>query len=240
MKIASLALTTLLTLTLAACDSTNSNGEKQLDLTQPLVFDFAENDQSFKPIFSDYPVNGEAFFKLSAEHRALPAPFADKTGWWLYGSNHSDDLLMAIKGRIAGVRANTLYRVALELDFISNVEGGCFGVGGSPGDSVFVKLAAATKEPVNRVDDGNHYRISTDVGNQANGGTEGKVVGNIANGDECLGNNRYREKTVKTQDGIDVMSDDNGEFWVMALTDSGFEAATEIHMTRLTLRFVKP
>ena len=240
MKIAPLALTTVLALTLAGCDSSNGSSEKQIDLTQPVVFDFAENDQSFKAIFSDYPVDSETFYELAAEHRNLPAPFADKTGWRLYGNNHSDDLLMAIKGRVAGVRANTLYHVALELDFVSNVEGGCFGVGGSPGDSVYVKLAAATAEPTNSVDDNNHYRISTDVGNQANGGTEGEVVGTIANGDECLGNNHYREKTVATSQGIDVMSDDNGEFWVMALTDSGFEAGTEIHMTRLTLRFETP
>lgn len=232
-KLTSLAFITVSTL---SC----SDDEATRDLSQPIETSFAQSEQLFTPIFSDYPEGEEEFYQLDASHQTLPEPFADNMGWKLTGNNHSDDLLMAIKAPIDSLETNTLYRVSLEVEFLTDVPQNCFGIGGAPGESVYVKLGASQNEPTNAIDNG-MYRISTDIGNQSQSGTEGQTAGNINNGNDCEAENAftYASKTVQTEHAIDVMSDSNGQIWVIAGTDSGFEGYTSIYITKLTVSINK-
>ena len=218
---------------LAAC-----NGSDNSAIDSPIEIDFAQDAQGFEAFFSDYPQGEEAFFQLMSKYDALPEEFGAKNGWYLAGNNHSDDLIMAIKGSISGFKANTLYSVSLDIEFLTNTPSNCVGIGGAPGESVYVKLAAANQEPDNDIEDG-MYRITTDIGFQAQSGSEGVVVGNLASGIDCdeITDFSYHQKQLSTEFPIDVMSDDDGKIWLLAATDSGFEGFSSIYITKLTATF---
>lgn len=219
-----------------ACQSDNTTR----DISQPITFDFNVSDQTFVSIFSDYPVGEETFYQLEAVYQDMPVPFADTKGWKLSGNNHSDDLFMAITGRIDNLESNRLYSVSLEVDFLSNSPQNCFGIGGAPGESVYIKLAASDSEPSNTIES-EMYRINIDMGNQSQSGTQGRTVGNINNGVDCEVENAfsYASKTLKNETTIDVMSNNNGEIWVLAGADSGFEGLTTFYISKLTVTIHK-
>ena len=81
------------------------------------------------------------------EIRPLPAPFSG-SGLFSSGTNRSDDLFVYIKTKLSGLSAGTRYRVAVEVQFLTDASAGCFGVGGSPGESVWIVAAVATAEPL--------------------------------------------------------------------------------------------
>jgi hypothetical protein len=57
---------------------------------------------------------------------------------FISGVNRSDDLFMYWKGQIVGLSPGTSYRASIEVEFATNVPSGCVGVGGSPGESVWI------------------------------------------------------------------------------------------------------
>ena len=61
-------------------------------------------------------------------------------GIFLSGNNHSDDLFMFIKRPIDKLMPNTDYNLSFHVTIESNVSQGEFGIGGSPGESVFFKV----------------------------------------------------------------------------------------------------
>ena len=232
MTVRSLVFAGCTSLLLSGCDF-YLNSSPGVDVPKaPLVFDFSEGALGFSPLFSDYPVGEEAFYQLSASLTSLPESLANGTAWRFYGNNHSDDLIMALRGRIDGLPANRLLKVELSLTLATNVEQGCGGIGGAPGESVYVKLAASTDEPVNDIDDG-YYRLQTDIGHQSQSGSEGRVVGDLTNGEPCEGNFAWTSKTLSTS--FDTQTDSDGGLWVMALTDSGFEGISEVYFQQLTV-----
>lgn len=231
MKKASLILVTSLASSLLAACSDND----YKDITSPIEFDFTKDSYGFSVLFSDYPEGEEAFFQLEGKYTKLPEEFEGKNGWFLKGNNHSDDLLMAVRGSLSGLRDNTMYSVSIDIEFLTRAPSNCSGIGGAPGESVFVKLATAKEKPTNLIEDG-MYRINTDIGFQGQSGTEGVVVGDLANGQDCnnVSDFPYLPKKLSTELPIDVMSNDYGEIWFLAATDSGFEGLSSLYITKLT------
>ena len=243
MKLRNCALITPLFL-IAGCDlDSDSNKEEKFDISNPYVIDFNKSTQGFTAIFSDYPLstddqNNETFYELSATYGTLPAPLNDKKGIKLAGNNHSDDLLMAVKGEVAGLEANTLYKISLTLTFATSAPSNCFGVGGAPGESVYVKLGASNEEPKN-TDDNGMYRLNIDIGQQSTSGSHGETVGDLANGLECGTSEQYVQKTLATTRTFDVISNERGKFWVIAATDSAFEGLSDVYFNKLTVNISK-
>lgn len=236
MKYFKLACLGLSSLAMVACNSDDNDSKTP---SGPIVVTFANTDHGFKSIFSDYPVGEEDFYELSAEHTDIPSEgvpddYKDKKGWKVFGNNHSDDLFMGIKAPVNGLDSGVLYKVSIQAEFLTNIQSGCAGIGGAPGESVYVKLAASTEEPINNVED-DYNRLNIDVGQQSQSGTNGLVVGDVSNGVDCGGEEAYVAKTVKTETTIDAMSNDEGQIWVLAGTDSGFEGVTSIYFTRLAI-----
>lgn len=232
----------LLSIGLTACNGSNNDSSLVADAieTSPVDFsyDFTIEDYNAVAIFSDYPKDGEAFHELGSSYENLPATFSDMKGWKLSSSNHSDDVLMAIKIPVDGLRAATLYKATLTVDILTNVSKNCVGIGGAPGESVYVKLAASKEEPLSVLDN-DMYRINIDIGNQSQSGIEGLSVGNIANSIECGAETVYEMKTLAMAESIDVMSDDTGKVWLTSGFDSGFEGYTEVFITKLTANIVE-
>jgi hypothetical protein len=225
----------ILTIALTACDNDN---EENTGPVENFSYDFNVESHSATVIFSDYPKGEETFYELTSAYENLQGTFSDIKGWKLSGNNHSDDLFMAIKIPVNVLRSATLYKATLTVDIVSNISKNCVGIGGAPGESVYVKLAASNDEPVNELDN-NMYRINIDIGYQSQSGTEGLTVGDVANSIECGADPVYEKITLSMAESVDVMSDNDGKVWLTAGFDSGFEGLTEVFITKLTANIVE-
>ena len=148
---------------------------------------------------------------------------------------------MFLKKQVGGLRPNAVYAVSVSLDLATNVPTATFGIGGSPGESVFVKAGASTVEPVAEEDRNRYLRMNIDKGNQANGGEDMVVLGNVANGEVV--NREYRIKTLDNVDlPLSVSTDGEGRVWLIVGTDSGFEGLSALYYSRIsyTLSIVEP
>jgi uncharacterized protein (TIGR03437 family) len=106
------------------------------------------------------------------------------------------------------------------------------GIGGAPGESVWLKAGADNQEPVAALQ-GNDIRLSADKGNQSSGGSDAVIVSDVANGISCEDANRefvLLKRTARLPNP--VMTDGTGTLWVFVGTDPGFEG-----QRRSTMRF---
>ena len=126
-----------------------------------------------------------------------------------------------------GLQPSTEYAVTVEIDLATNVPGGLFGIGGSPGESVFVKAGASAIEPSQEQDASGWLRSNIDKGNQANEGTEMVVVGNVSHPD-VVGDEYKIKPLTNEQSPLSVTTDANGGVWLIVGTDSGFEGLTAL------------
>lgn len=197
------------------------------------TFDFASGDATgWTSGYADYST-ATAPTDVVAGLRAAPAPFAGN-GFELSGTNRSDDLFIFAMTRIAGLEPRRVYRVMARVTFLTDVPSGCIGVGGSPGESVWISVAASTSEPRVVVQD-DEFRLNVPRGNQASGGPSGVVLGNIANSVGACGASGWETKTLVSSPtaALTVTTDDQGAAWIVVGMDSGFEARSETFLRRL-------
>ena len=204
-------------------------------------FDFDRDAEGWTVGFADLPVDyDQSIYELDHGHRPLPNGL-EGSGIFLQGHNRSDDLFMYLTRRVDGLRPNTAYDVSVSIDLAADVPAGSFGIGGSPGESVYVKAGASTVEPLAQEDSSRYLRMNIDKGNQSNGGESMVVLGNVANREVV--NEEYR---IKTLDNINlpliVATDSEGAVWLIVGTDSGFEGLSRLYYASIsyTLRVVEP
>ncbi len=208
------------------------------DDPQTIRIDFRQGSQGWTAGFADYPLGQDEFYELEADYRPLEEPLdASQSGHYLSGNNHSDDLWMYVKGPVSGLDANHTYSVRFEVEIATRVPNGCFGVGGSPGEGVTLKAGASDVEPES-VTTGSDWRMNVDKGNQANGGENALVVGDMANSVPCGEPPQWELKQLSSgAESIRVTADGDGRVWLFAGTDSGFEATTSVYYTWLIATF---
>lgn len=82
-----------LTQLLMACEVTvTPTGVSQTGSVR-VAYDFRNEAQGWEAGFADYPSQEEAMFGVEASFRGLPAGLKPSgTGYYIAGSNHSDDL----------------------------------------------------------------------------------------------------------------------------------------------------
>lgn len=151
------------------------------------TFTFAEGPAGWTNVFADYPTAADTTadgMALTFGRRSLPDEVPSGHGLFLSGRNTSDDLFMGLRRRLTDLSANTTYALTVETTIASEAPSNCFGVGGPPGEAVWVKAGGSASRPERIVDDNEWYRLSVDKGNQSNGGEQARVLGNIANGVE--------------------------------------------------------
>ena len=224
-------LSAALLATLAACGGGNGDsgatGPKQLSV----VFDFDKGVEGWSGGSSDFTPGTEPA-NVVFEQRALSAPLSGK-GYFIGGTNRSDDLFLFVKRQFPGLEKNGVYNLSYTLKFASNVPSGCMGVGGSPGESVWVYAGATATEP-KAVTVNNEVRMNIDKGNQAGAGKDAQILGTLGNGQPC-GSTTYVSKTLKSAAPQKVTADANGAVWVMLGIDSGFEARSELTLQSVTI-----
>jgi len=218
---------------LACDDSTGPRGEKGV-----FDFQFTTGTHGWTTGFADYPVGEEQAYELVAKHEKLPAPLdQSRRGIMLSGNNHSDDLFMFLKRQLTGLKPETEYDIAISVEFATNAAQGCFGVGGSEGESVVIKAGASAVEPdtvVRSEGEVNMVRFNLDKGNQLEPGADAIVLGNIANSSADCGNAPYELKTLDSGDQeLTAKTDANGRLWLFVGSESGFEATTTLYYTRI-------
>ena len=217
------------------------NSEEEFGETRE--FSFERGAQGFSALFADKPPGEETFYELDFKHEPLPAPLSARRGLRLSGNNHSDDLAMLIKGALGGLRPDTLYRLEIELELASDVPAGCAGVGGSPGEGLYLHLGASTQEPLalpsNAPGDNGWLRLNIDYGQQSQSGANALVVGVLSNSYSCDNGVHapWELKTVSTHGhDLNMRSDAQGRLWIVAGSDSAFEGRSDWYLTALRVR----
>jgi len=196
-----------------------------------LTFDFGEGLHEWRGGFADYPAGQEGTYGFLWSYGPVPRGVEGRTRGILMGANnHSDDLFMYLKRRVDGLLPGREYAVRLTVTFATREGAGCVGIGGAPGESVYVKAGAAAVEPVAEVDDQGWYRLNVDKGNQARGGRNARVIGDVAHPDLSCDGSGWAVKTLTMADSqaVVVRADSGGRLWLLGGTDSGYEGNTTL------------
>ncbi|MFP3898572.1 MAG: PEP-CTERM sorting domain-containing protein [Dehalococcoidia bacterium] len=204
-----------------------------------LEFDFRDGEGGWEAGFAEYAPDMEETMQLEAGIRPLPSELEmEGTGFYVKGNNSSDDLFMFLKRRLGaddGLTAGQEYRVEFTIVFASNAPSGAAGIGGAPGESVFLKAGACAVEPEAHLDPAmDYYLMNVDKGEGNSGeGPAATVAGNIANGlpaeEVDPGEAPYVSVERSHVHTYSVTAGPEGELWLLVGTDSGFEGLTAIY-----------
>ena len=207
-----------------------------------LEFDFRDGAQGWEAGFAEYAPEMEDMMQLEAGIRSLPSELEiEGTSYYLEGMNHSDDLFMFLKRRLGtddGVVAGQEYLIKFTIVFASNAPSGAVGIGGSPGESVFLKAGASAVEPEVYLDSAtNYYLMNVDKGSGNSGnGRATSVTGDIANGLSAdMENPPYVSIKQQHEHEYTVNASPDGGLWLLVGTDSGFEGLTGIYYQRIAV-----
>ena len=226
---------------ISLCGCSLSDGDPGISVFS-VSFDFNQSEDGWKADFSDLPSNGEdsSFYELKYAYTNLPANLGTQKAIMLSGNNHSDDLFMFIKRKISGLIPNTPYTLVFEVELASNAPKGSVGIGGSPGESVYLKAGASGIEPV-KIIQSDRYVLNVDKGNQSTAGSNSVILGDIAIPSPAY---EYalitRSNASRAGQPFIAQSNNNGEIWLMVGTDSGFEGTTTIYYTKVKVLFSAP
>lgn len=202
-------------------------------------FIFKDSASGWEGDFADYPIDSTGYH-LQTGLDILPYNIntdSTKKAIRISGINGSDDLFMFIKRKVAGLSKNTTYEVLFNVRLASNAPVGEVGIGGGPGENVFVKVGATTHEPEKEPDDEGIYRLNIDKGNQSAGGEDMIVIGHIGVAVTTPQKYALIVRNNNTNSGIYATTNDRGELWLMVGTESGFEGETTLYYTQIDVLF---
>lgn len=194
-------------------------------------YDFNAGAQGWTAGFSDYPPDNASSYQLESGIKALPQN-TGKSGFFISGMNRSDDLFMFLKRQFSGLEPSSKYYARVRLSFLSNAGIDCVGVGGAPGESVYLKFGYGDKEPKQQ-----GYYLNLDKGQQSESGSQAKMIGNIATQGAGCHADKFAEKIVQTTTAqrIPVYTDAQGQIWLFVGTDSGYEGLTSLYYTSIEI-----
>ncbi len=176
----------------------------------------------------------------------LPPSIPDRgPAFRVSGDNKSGDLFMFLTRPVTGddgVVVGARYDVEIRVRFASDAPSDCVGIGGAPGESVYLKAGATGVRPRAVLERG-EYRMNVEKGNQAGGGPAATVIGDVANGVPCeqaLGEGPPPYRVVERSGALPraVTAPSDATLWLLVGTDSGFEGTTTIYYTEIEARLV--
>ncbi len=198
--------------------------------------DFSQGADGWTHGISDLPPGSEEDYEFDAEVKAIPSD-TNINAYYIASHNRSDDVFMFLKKKIDDLLPNTDYTMTGSVTFLSNAGIGCAGIGGSPGESVFMKVGGNEIEPVQA-----DYYLNLDIGNQEQGGNDAVVVGDAASEHAVCGDETtFGEKTVTLSSDADFTftSSSEGEAWVFLGSDSGYEGLSKFYYTDIELALTR-
>lgn len=212
--------------------------------TLVLEYTFDENLEGWDGCFAELPVDYEEdIYRLEFGYEQLPQELGlERRSLYISSNNASDDVFMFIKrqvGQLEGLEPHTTYQVRYELDLATNAPTGAVGIGGPPGEAVYVKVGASLEEP-QRVDVDGFYEMNIDKGGgNKSEGRNALLIGNIAKKSPEY-NYDYEIKTLDNlYRPLEITTDESGKLWLLAGTDSGFEGTTSLYYTSVKVFLTK-
>ncbi len=201
--------------------------------TANFQYPFSQGALGWQAGFADYPQENSGIYELDSGIKTLPAGFTG-SGFMLSGHNRSDDLFMYLKRRITGLSPSTRYQASLKVNFLSHSGAGCVGIGGAPGEAVYLHFGYADIEPKQ-----SGYTLNVPKGNQSQDGAQSKVLGDIAVADMPCDGSKFKTKLVSSSisKSLTFTTDASGAIWIFVGTDSGFEGKTTLYYQNIELNF---
>jgi hypothetical protein len=231
-----LGFVVMLVVGLAGCDFSADEGGI---LVFTHTFDFSKEQGDWIIDFSDYPANpmDSTDYELESAYTDRPVNLGvNLKSIMISGNNHSDDLFMFMKRKITGLSPNTDYAIVFDVELASNASKGSVGIGGAPGESVYLKVGAIGMEPKAVIDDDQHV-LNVDKGNQASSGESTVTLGDIAVPPYTDGYALITRTNSASQSPFIARATSKGELWLIVGTDSGFEGVTTVYYTRVNVIF---
>lgn len=191
---------------------------------------FKQNQDGWQADIADYSTQQQDI-QFESGWSALPSPLdSTRKSIRVSSMNRSDDLFMFLKKKISGLQVNAEYKLVFDIELASAYATNSIGIGGSPGGSVYLKAGATATEPTKVLENG-FYSINLDKGNQATGGKDATLIGNIGAGDDVTS---YKLITRSNADApLTVRTNSQGELWLVVGTDSGYEGLTTLYYSTI-------
>jgi len=201
---------------------------------------FHKGASGFEPIFSDYSydlLGNYEIYEMKSDYKQIPVIGKESMGLYLASHNRSDDVFMGYVKKISGLVPNKEYVMDIQFQLATNAEAGGFGIGGSPSSSVYVKSGVSTIKPESILDEkAGIYRMNIDTGVQGQGGEDMQLIGDVgkAEGSSVAG---FEYKPMQAT--VNATTDENGCFYLIIGTDSGFEGFTEYYIDNVSITLKK-
>lgn len=219
----------LLAFALGACSSDDVDLPDAVE-SVTVTTNFNDGEQGWEAGFSDYPQGNADIFEFVSEISAVPTT-DDQSGFYLSAHNRSDDVFMFLKTQVTELEPNQRYLLEGTISFYTNAGADCVGIGGSPGESVYLKAGATEIEPAQA-----DYYMNIDIGSQSQSGNDSVVLGTIGVPDiGCDSEQPVGQKTMvfTGSEGFEIISSEEGHMWLYFGTDSGYEGQTKMIYTEV-------
>lgn len=205
------------------------------------TYDFENGSDGWARQVSDFTAETRPHDVIS-ETGVAPPGFEASDGFFHPGAtNRSASLFLYMMRRIGSeldLAPDTAYRVEFTVSAASAAPSDCAGVGGSPGESVWMKLGASQEKPAPVADQG-ETELTIDKGTPSRGGEHATAAGTIANGTPCdealAADTPYAMVTWSGSAPTPVTTDDQGRMWLFVGTESGFEGRTDLYYDEVSV-----
>lgn len=207
------------------------------------TYEFEDGSDGWTPDIADHTEATRPDDFVSETGVAPPGMATDPDFLHLAATNTSGDLFMYMRREVGAeltLEPDTAYRVSFTVAFASDAPSDCAGIGGAPGESVWMKVGATAEEPV-PFTEGGDTRLLVDKGGQSQGGADAGVAGVIANGIPCEDAQQQEDlpyAMVMLSHTLEspVTTTPEGTVWLFVGTDAGFEGRTSLYYDRIEVR----
>lgn len=200
-------------------------------------FTFDEDEQDWEAGFTDLPADDQESFDLEAEWSELPDEL-EGGGLHSVFTNRSDDTFAYWFRKLDGFVAGEDVEINAVVELATNVPPGLAGIGGSPTEALYVKVAGSSVEPESEPDDLGTLRLNVDIGSQSEAGDDSVVIGTFDNENVSTEEDPAPFVLVEKEnpdESLTVTASDDGEIWVLVGVDSGFEGTTDFYIASIGL-----
>lgn len=260
MKTIALIISGILAMSLYSCNNDEDTINEPIgDEGVELTYDFESGDEGWNAALAEYPVDEEDLYEFEVEQTT--SPVNDEEGSLLLSaSNPNGNLFMYASKQISGLEPSTQYQVSYTLNvsssvyidttgFVSDTTGvdndttgidtDTTDVAGNNddlftnlNDSVVIKAGAVSEEPVTQTNVDNILKlIGISIGEPGIDGADLVVIGSFAADTTDVG---FTEQTVSTTTPISVITNDDGDLWLLVGTES-FGTKTDIYLNSINV-----